>query len=342
MSIAFVTGTTGFIGGALARELLARGWRVRGLVRGTRSRRPAGCEDPGFVPVEGDLRDPSTYRDGLEGCDVLFHAAARYSLWNPRPREIYEDNVEGTRRLLDLALELKIGRVVHTSSVGVFELPADGAPADETCTAPLEKIRGHYKRSKWLAEACARDFAARGLPVVIVNPSTPVGPWDVKPTPTGRMVLDLLLGRMPAYTDSGLNLVDIDDVARGHLLAAERGRDGESYILGGENIHLREILTSIAAMAGVKPPRWQLPRSLLMPLSFASSGWALLTRTRPRIPWEAAVMAQKHMFFKDDRARRELGYSPGDPRGALQRAVDWFNAQGYTNVPSPKGLVVAR
>ncbi|HVR74853.1 MAG TPA: hopanoid-associated sugar epimerase [Planctomycetota bacterium] len=331
MPKALMTGATGFIGGALLRELLARGWEVRAITRPTSNPRNLEGLERSFECVPADLRDRRSLCRAMEGCDTVFHVAARYSLWNPDSRQIYLDNVEGTRNVLETAQELRVRKVVYTSTVGVLRSPRDGGPADESCLASAQEVHGHYKRSKWLAEACARDHAARGLPVVIVNPSTPVGPFDVKPTPTGRMVLDFLNGRMPGYTNSGLNLVAVEDVAVGHILAAERGVPGERYILGCENVSLRDILEVLSRLTGRPPPRWRVPRKLLLPLSVVSAGIAIISRREPLIPWEAAWMAQRHMYFDSSRARRELGYAPGDVRQALERSVRWFESNGYTS-----------
>lgn len=333
MPKAFLTGATGFVGGALLRALLDRGWGVRALARpGSDQRNLSGLEGR-FERVDGDLRSREHLTRACDGCDVVFHVAARYSLWNPRPDEIYEDNVEGTRNLLEAAQAAGVRRIVYTSTVGVLRPAAADPGADESQLAALESLHGHYKRSKWLAEQLARDFAANGLPVVIVNPSTPVGPHDLKPTPTGAMIVDFLRRRMPAYVDTGLNLVAVEDVAVGHLLAAERGQPGERYILGCENLSLQRILSELSLITGIKPPRVRVPRRLLLPLAAASSAWAMASRRVPLIPWEAAHMAQRHMYFDATRARRDLGFAPGDVRLALERAVRWFRDNGYAERP---------
>jgi len=331
MPTAVVTGATGFLGGALLRELLARGWTVRALVRKASDRRNLEGHSRSFEQVEGDLRDKASLVKAVGKSDVVFHVAARYSLWNPDPREIYSDNVDGTRNLLEAAGDAGVHRIVYTSTVGVLRAARDGSPVNEDELADLREIQGHYKRSKWLAEACARELAAAGLPVVIVNPSTPVGPHDIKPTPTGRMILDFLRRRMIGYTDTGLNLVAVEDVARGHVLAAEKGVLGRRYILGAENYSLRELFDELSSLTGLESPRFCIPRRLLIPLAACSSAWTFLRRTPPLIPWEAALMAQKHMYFDASRARAELGFEPTDVRSALERAVAWFRENGYVD-----------
>ncbi len=329
MPKAFITGATGFVGGAVLRELLQRRWEVRVLLRSTSDPRNLEGHPYPFEQVEGNLRDKSSLRRAVQGCGTIFHLAACYSLWNPRPEEIYKDNVDGTRNLLEAAGDAGVERIVYTSTVGVLKASRDGAPVDESHLAELRDIRGHYKRSKWLAEACARDLAQKGLPIVIVNPSTPVGPHDVKPTPTGRVIVDFLRRRMAAYTNTGLNLVSVEDVAVGHVLAAERGETGRRYILGAENYTLKRLLETLSSLTGLEPPRFCVPRRLLLPLAALSSGWTMLSRKSPLIPWEAARMAQRHMYFDSTRARRELGFMPGDVVHALDRAVRWFRENGY-------------
>jgi dihydroflavonol-4-reductase len=324
-----LTGATGFVGGALLRELLRRGWVVRALVRPTSDPRNLEGHGPGLETIAGDLADRGSLRTAMEGCDTVFHVAARYSLWNLRPQEIYRDNVEGTRNVLETAGDLGVPRIVHTSTVGVLGAPAGGGPADETSWALPRDLRGHYKRTKWQAEEIARGLASKGLPVVIVNPASPVGPWDVKPTPTGRIILDFLRGRMFASTRTGLNLVPVEDVAVGHVLAAERGAPGERYILGGENLTLTRIFDMLSEITGLSPPRVSIPPRFLLPMSVLAEAVSRVTRRPPLIPWEAVAMAQKHMYFESARARRELGFAPGDVKSALERAVRWFRENGY-------------
>ena len=330
-----LTGATGFVGGALLRELLASGWEVRILVRpGSQRRNLQGIREP-FEVADGNLRDRKSLRKAMDGCNHVFHVAARYSLWNPDPLEIYRDNVDGTRNILEVAAQAGVERVVYTSTVGVLKAPDNGRPADESSDAKVDDIHGHYKRTKWYAEECASEMAGAGLPVIIVNPSTPVGPNDVKPTPTGRIIVNFLRGLMPAYTDTGLNIVPVEDVARGHILAAEFGKPGRRYILGGENMTLRRLLETLAALTRRKPPRIALPPGLLVPMAIVSEAVSRVTQRPPWVSWEAIQMARKHMFFDSTRARQELGYEPSDATLALERAVHWFQENGYVNGRRP-------
>jgi dihydroflavonol-4-reductase len=324
---ALVTGATGFVGSAVARALSRAGWQVRVLAR-------AGSDRRNLRPLDveiatGDLLDEASIREALRDCDALFHVAADYRLGAAHAQGIYRTNVEGTRNTLDAAERMKVGRVVYTSSVATIGLPADGSPGNEDTAVTLSDMIGHYKRSKFLAEQLVRERAGAGAPVIIVNPSTPVGPGDLKPTPTGRMVLDAALGRMPAYVDTGLNIVHVDDVAAGHLRALERGRIGERYILGGEDMTLREILVRISTLVGRKPPAVRLPHAVLLPLALAAEGWARLTGTEARATVEGVRMARKHMYYSSDKAVRELGYSSRIPTAAFEDAIAWFREQGF-------------
>ncbi len=319
---ALVTGATGFVGSAVARRLLREGHRVRVLARAGSDRR--NLQDLDVEVVEGDLTEPATLAPACAGCDALFHVAADYRLWAPDPAELYRANVDGTRAMLDAAWQAGIARIVYTSSVATLGIPKDGTPGDEATPVSIGDMIGHYKRSKFLAEQVARDFAARGLPVVIVNPSTPIGPRDVKPTPTGRIVRDAMLGRMPAYVDTGLNIVHVDDVAQGHWLAFERGVVGERYVLGGTDMSLREMLAEIAGVAGRKPPKIRLPHAAVMPIAYAMEAWARLTGVPPVATVEEVRMSRKHMYFSSAKAQRELGYAARPARDALEDAVNWF------------------
>lgn len=321
-----VTGATGFVGAAVVRALLAAGEPVRVLARPTSPRdNLAGLA---VEVVTGDLTRPKTLQSAVRGCRVVYHVAADYRLWVRRPAAMYAANVEGTRALLVAAGEAGVERIVYTSSVATLGLNADRTPADEATPVALADMIGHYKRSKYLAERAVDELAAAGLPVVIVNPSTPVGPRDVKPTPTGRIVLDAARGRMPAYVDTGLNVVHVDDVAQGHLLAAARGRPGERYILAGENLALREILAIVCEQAGRRPPRVRLPRTPLLPLAWGAEQLARLTGAEPAFTVDGVRMAAKHMYYRHDKARDELGYAPRPARAALADAVAWFREQG--------------
>ncbi|GAB4283240.1 MAG: NAD-dependent epimerase/dehydratase family protein [Deferrisomatales bacterium] len=328
--LALVTGATGFVGSAVVRQALEAGLRVRVLVRpGSDRRNLAG------LPVEtaqGDLRDRASLERALRGCTFLFHVAADYRLWVRKVDEMLATNVGGTRELMGAALEEGVERVVYTSSVATLGTTPDGRPADEESAATLTEMVGPYKRSKFLAEAEVRRLVGeRGLPAVIVNPSTPVGPRDLRPTPTGRLIVDAAAGRMPAYVDTGLNLVHVDDVAAGHLLALERGRVGQRYVLGGENLTLKEILERLAPITGRRAPRLRLPHGLVLPLAYLSEAWARWSggRWEPRTTVAGVKMAKKRMFFSSAKARRELGYRARPVDEALREAVEWFRRNGY-------------
>ena len=323
---ALVTGATGFVGAAVARALGRADWQLRALVRANSDRR--NLQGLAVDVVTGDLGDPGSLRRALTGVDALFHVAADYRLGARDPRQLYAVNVEGTRNILRAAQASGVSRVVYTSSVATIGLPADGSPGSETTAAGLKDMIGHYKRSKFQAEQVALEAARGGQPVVIVNPSTPIGPGDVKPTPTGQLVLDAAAGRMPAYIDTGLNIVHVDDVAAGHLLAFERGRVGERYILGGEDLMLRDILALIAPLVGRRPPRIRLPYAAVLPLAYAAEFAARLTGGSTRITVEGVRMARKRMFFSSAKAVRELGYHWRPPARAFEDAVAWLRDQG--------------
>lgn len=322
-----VTGGTGFVGANLVRELLREGATVRVLARPGGDRRAlAGLP---IEIVEGDLERPASLGPAVAGVATVFHVAADYRLWAPDPSALFRTNVEGTRAMLAAAAEAGVRRVVYTSTVGTLGLPPDGTPGTEDTPVSLADMVGPYKRSKFLAEQVALAFARQGLPVVIVNPSAPVGPWDVKPTPTGRMIVDFLEGRMIASLDTGLNLVDVRDVARGHLLAAARGRVGEKYILGHRNLTLSEIFGLLAELTGRPAPRWRIPYALAWTAAACFEGAARLTRRPPRVSLTAVRMARKRMFFSSAKAVRELGLPQTDVREALAAAVAWFREHGY-------------
>lgn len=325
----FVTGATGFIGSSVARVLLEAGCQVRALVRpGADERAIAG------LPVErvaGDVRDAESVRAALRGCQQVYHVAALYTYWTRHPADIYATNVSGTRNVLVAAQAEGAERVVYTSSVAALGLPADGSPGNEDTPATLADRVGDYKRSKFLAEQVALDFAKQGLPVVIVNPSTPVGVRDIKPTPTGRIVLDFITGRMPAYVDTGLNIVDVKDVAVGHWLAAQKGQVGRRYILGNRNMTMKEILEALAQLSGRPAPRVRLPLWAAMLFAYADTALArFLPAHIPRATPDTVRLARKHMFFDSSRAVRELGLPQSDPYEALRQAVDWFQHSPLT------------
>lgn len=329
MTASLVTGASGFVGSALARKLVAAGHRVKVLLRPTSDHR--NVEELPVEIAEGDLTDPDSLERALAGCDSLFHAAADYRLWTRNPEALYQSNVNGTLNIMQAALKSGVKRIVYTSSVATLGLNADGTPADENTPVTFADMIGHYKRSKFLAEAEVKKLVReQGLPAVIVNPSTPVGPRDIKPTPTGRMVLDAACGRTPAYVDTGLNLVHVDDVAEGHWLAYERGKIGERYILGARNMTLREILTMVANITGNKPPRLRLPHNLVLPIAYLSEAWAWLTNgSEPRATVDGVRLSKKYMYFSIEKARRELSYRPQAVEKALKDAVEWFRANGY-------------
>jgi len=323
----FVTGATGFIGASLVRELLSEGYSVRALVRpGSDRRNLAGLD---VELWEGDLRDRDSLERGLAGCDTLYHAAADYRLWTRRPAEMYEINVGGTRIILEAALKRGLSRVVYTSSVGTLGNPGTGVPGDETTPVTLADMVGHYKKSKFLAEREAESFVARGVPLVIVNPSTPVGALDVKPTPTGKIIVDFLNRKMPAYLDTGLNLIDVADCARGHLLAARHGRVGEKYILGNKNLTLREIFAMLAEITGFPAPRVRLPYTPILLAAYVNEALSCCTGREPLIPLAGVQMARKFMYFDARKAVRELGLPQSPVTDALRKAVEWFRVNGY-------------
>ena len=323
---ALVTGATGFVGAAVARALLQNQWQVRVLARKGSDRR--NLQGLAAELIEGDLTDASSLQRAAQGCEGLFHVAADYRLGAPDPSQLYRTNVEGTRNVLDAARRGGVQRIVYTSSVATIGIPADGTPGDERTPNSIGNMIGHYKRSKYLAEEVVRDAAREGLSVVIVSPSTPVGPGDIKPTPTGQLVLDAAAGRMPAYVDTGLNIVHVDDVANGHLLAYQRGAAGERYILGGQDMSLREILGLIAQLVGRAPPRVRLPYGVVLPIAYLAEGIAKLTGRSGRITLEGVRMSRKLMFFSSAKAVRELGYSWRAPLQAFEDAIRWYRDNG--------------
>jgi dihydroflavonol-4-reductase len=329
-----VTGGTGFVGANVVRELLAGGASVRVLARPGGDRRALSG-----LPVElaeGDLTDRRSVERAVQGVSRVFHVAADYRLWARDPSVLHRANVEGTRSVIEAAVAAGARRIVYTSTVGTLGIPADGTPGTEDTPVGLADMVGAYKRTKFLAERLAVDLARHGAPVVIVNPSAPVGPWDVKPTPTGQMVVDFLAGRMFATMDTGLNVVHVRDVARGHLLAAERGRVGERYILGHRNLSLAEIGAVLAALTGCRTPRWRVPYALAFTGAACMEGFARLTHTTPRVPLTAVRMAKKRMYFTAAKAVRELGLPQTDVREALADAASWFAEHGYVTLARPR------
>ena len=322
-----VTGGTGFVGAHIVRALLSRGCAVRCLAR--RESRLSNLDGLPVEIVRGDLRDRESLGAAVRGVATVYHCAADYRLYARDPREIYAANVLGTENLLTAAAESGARRIVHTSSVATLAPRADGTPADENDTASESDVIGHYKRSKLLAERVALRLAAEGAPIVVVNPSTPVGELDVKPTPTGRIVVDFLRRRMPAYVDTGLNVVDVRDVAAGHLLAAEKGRTGERYILGHRNLTLKELLDIVSEISGIPSPTLRLPHWIPWAAAAVDTGLARLLGTEPRVSLESVRMARHRMFFDGSKAVTELGFPQSPVEPALARAVDWFRRHGY-------------
>ena len=328
MKPTLVTGVTGFVGWHVARKLLERGSAVRGLARDPQRGEPALRELPGIEVVRGDLRDEASLAQAVHGCGVVYHVAADYRLWTPRPEEMYASNVNGTRNVLEAARRAGAERCVYTSTVGCIGV-RNGSVATEESPVSMEDMHGPYKRSKFLAEQVALEFAREGFPVVIVNPTAPVGDHDFRPTPTGKMIVDFLRGAMPAFLDTGLNVADVRDVAQGHLLACENGRAGERYILGGENLTLQQIFGKLAEITGRAAPRMRIPYAVAWAAGVASTGWAAVTGKEPRAPLDAVRMARKKMWVGHDKAARELGYSARPAVEALRGAAEWFRANGY-------------
>jgi len=323
MKPVLVTGASGFLGWHVARVAIEHGCAVRALVRaGSR------VEELPVEVITGDLRDPASLQRAVGGCGIVFHVAGDYRLWAKNPRELYDSNVEGTRNLLDAARTAGIERVVYTSTVGAIGIPRSGL-GDEDTPVALADMAGDYKRSKFLAEQVALESARAGADIVIVNPTAPMGDHDFKPTPTGQIVLDFLNGALPAYIDTGLNVVDARDAAEGHWLACERGRSGERYILGSENLTLAEILRRLAAIAKRNPPRVRLPYFLAWCAGASSTAWASLRGSPPRVSLEAVRLAKKKVWVTHAKATRELGYQPGPAAAALARAVEWFSGSRW-------------
>lgn len=323
MADTLVTGCSGFLGWHVARLLIEQGHSVRALCRPTSQLRELDAER-----VTGDLRDPASLCRAVAGCRLLFHVAADYRLWSKRPQDLYDSNADGTRNLLDAAAAAGVERIVYTSTVGCIGMPHD-RPGDENTAVTINDMAGHYKRSKWLAEQVAFEKARLGMPVIIVNPTAPVGDHDWKPTPTGKIILDFLRGKLPAFVDTGLNLVDVRDTAIGHLLAAEKGTPGERYILGCENLTLEQILARLARIADRRAPSTKIPYAVAYAAGVITTAWANVSGRPPAAPLEAVKMARKKMFVSHAKASRDLGFAPGSVDAALDRAIHWFRTNGY-------------
>ena len=322
-----ITGATGFVGSAVVRAALREGWQVRVTRRDASDMRALDGLEIETVTV--DLSNTAALAQAMADCDAVFHVAADYRLWAADPNELYENNVEGTRRICEAALAAGVTRVVYTSSVATLGIPKDGSPGDETTPVGLADMIGHYKRSKYLAEEVAREYADAGLDIVIVNPSAPIGPRDHKPTPTGQMVLEAAAGRMPAFVDTGLNVAHVDDVARGHLQAYAKGQAGRRYVLGGADMTLAEILNMVAEIVERPAPKIRLPHNLVLPIAHVAERVARMTGKPPRVTVDGVKLAKKHMFFSHARAAQELGYRARPARDALADAVAWYYAHRY-------------
>lgn len=323
MPLTLVTGASGFLGWHVARVLIERGHCVRALCRPTSQIRELDVER-----AAGDLRDPESLARAVNRCQYLFHVAADYRLWAKDPQDLYRSNVDGTRNILEAGERAGVERIVYTSTVGCIGMPK-GRNGDEDTPVSINDMAGHYKRSKWLAEQVALERARAGVPIVIVNPTAPIGDHDWKPTPTGKIIVDFLREKLPAFVDTGLNLVDVRDTAIGHLQAAEKGRIGERYILGCENLTLEQILARLGAIACKPAPKVKLPYAVAYATGVITTAWAEMTGQPPIAPLEGVKMAHKKMFVSHAKAARELGFSPGPVDAALTRAIEWFRGNGY-------------
>ena len=321
-----VTGAAGFLGSHVARQLLARKESVRVLLRPTSQNR--AIADLPLEYVTGDLRDPASLDRAMNGVRRVFHVAADYRLWAHRPKEIYESNVTGTKNVLEAAKRAGVEQFIYTSTVATVAVDRPQLP-NEATESQLGEMVGQYKRSKWLAEKEALNAAKRGLPLIVVMPTTPVGPWDWKPTPTGKIILDFLNGKMPGYVETGLNFVGVEDCATGHLLAAEKGKIGERYLLGAENLTLKQVLDELEKITGLPAPRLKIPHGLALGAAYVETAFSRLVGREPQIPVEGVKIARHLMFVDCSRAQRELGFRPGPVAAALERAVRWYEANGY-------------
>jgi dihydroflavonol-4-reductase len=321
-----VTGAAGFLGSHVTRQLVARGDEVRVLLRASSTNR--AIADLSLEYVTGDLRDPASLDRAMKGVKRVFHVAADYRLWAKRKQDIYDSNVGGTKNLLQAAKRAGVEQLIYTSTVATIAVDRPQHP-NEFTDAKLEEMVGHYKRSKWMAEREVLDAAKSGLPVIVAMPTTPVGPWDWKPTPTGKIVLDFLNGKMPGYVETGLNFVGVEECAAGHLLIAEKGKVGERYLLGGENLTLKGMLDILAKITGLRAPKLKIPHGLALGVAYANTVFSRLVGREPGIPIEGVKIARHMMFVDCSRAKRELGFQTGPVSAALERAVRWYDANGY-------------
>jgi dihydroflavonol-4-reductase len=321
-----VTGAAGFLGSHVTRQLVARGDEVRVLLRASSTNR--AIADLPLEYVTGDLRDPASLDRAMKGVKRVFHVAADYRLWAKRKQDIYDSNVGGTKNLLDAAKRAGVEQLIYTSTVATIAVDRPQLP-NEFTDAKLEEMVGHYKRSKWMAEREALNAAKSGLPVIVAMPTTPVGPWDWKPTPTGKIVLDFLNGKMPGYVETGLNFVGVEECAAGHLLVAEKGKVGERYLLGGENLTLKAMLDTLAKITGLRAPMLKIPHGLALGVAYANTMYSRMVGREPGIPIEGVKIARHMMFVDCSRAKRELGFEAGPVAAALERAVRWYDANGY-------------
>ena len=333
-----VTGAAGFLGSHVARQLVARGDDVRVLVRASSSNR--AISDLPLEYVTGDLRDTAALQRAMDGVQRVFHVAADYRLWAKHPQDIYDSNVGGTKNLLAAAARAGVSQLIYTSTVATIAVDRPELP-NEFTEARLEEMIGHYKRSKWMAEQEVLSAAKRGLPVIIAMPTTPVGPWDWKPTPTGKIILDFLNGKMPGYVDTGLNFVGVEECAAGHLLVSEKGKIGERYLLGAENLTLKEVLEILAKITGLPAPRMKIPHGVALGVAYVGSAFSRLIGKEPGIPVEGVKIARHRMFVDASRARKDLGFEPGSVAAALERAVRWYQANGYVKPARVKKMKLA-
>jgi dihydroflavonol-4-reductase len=333
-----VTGASGFLGSHVARQLVARGDDVRVLLRPSSTNR--AISDLSLEYVTGDLRDPASLERACKGVKRVFHVAADYRLWARRSKDIYESNVGGTKNLLAAAENAGVEQFVYTSTVATIAVDRP-QPPNEFTDSRLDEMIGHYKRSKWLAEQEVRNAAKNGAPIIIVMPTTPVGPWDWKPTPTGKIIVDFLNGKMPGYVDTGLNFVGVEECAAGHLLVADKGKSGERYLLGAENLTLKQVLDTLAKITGLRAPTMKIPHGVALAVAYGNTVFSRLTFREPQIPVEGVKIAQHKMFVDCTRAQRELGFRPGPVSAALERAVRWYEANGYVSPRRAKRIAEA-